>query len=441
MTDKTEQRFETLAIHAGTPPDEATGARVIPIHQSASFVFNSPEHASNLFHLKEVGYIYSRLTNPTVGALEARLAALEGGVGATCTSSGHAAQMLALSTIMGPGDHIVASDHLYGGTHNQFANTFPQTFGWQCSFAENGSPDSFKKAIQDNTKAIFIESLANPGGVVSDIEAIAKIAENAGVPLIVDNTMATPYLCRPFEYGASIICHSTTKFLSGHGYAMGGAVVDGGTFEWTKYADKFPALTQEQPGYRGNNFCENFGNMAFAIHNHAIGLRDLGMNQQPMNAWLTLAGIETLPLRMERQCDNAQKVAEFLESRPEVAWVRYAGLDSSPYRTLAQKYLRGGKGGAVFTFGLKGGYEAGIRLVESLELFSHLANIGDARSLVIHPASTTHSQLSPEARAAAGAGDDVVRLSVGLENIEDLLADLTQGLEKCQTAGKQAKSA
>jgi len=428
MTKKTYQTG-TTAIHAGAEADPTTGARTPAIHQSASFVFKNAKHASSLFHLEEEGFVYSRLTNPTVSMLEAKLAALEGGVGATCAASGLAAQMLALSSIMQSGDHVIASDRLYGGSRNQFENTFPKLFGWESDFADHSKPETFEALIQDNTKAIFIETLANPGGWITDIEAVAKIAADAGIPLITDNTMATPVLCRPLEYGANIVTYSTTKFMNGHGNAMGGAVVDGGNFDWSKHADKFPALTSEMPGFRGNNFSEVFGEKAYCIHNHAIGLRDIGMNQQPMNAFLTLMGMETLHLRVPRHSENALAVAEYLEGHNKASWVNYSGLKSSPYNALAQKYMKG-CGGAVFTFGLKGGYDAGVKFVESLELFSHLANIGDTRSLVIHPASTTHSQLSPEARVQAGVGDDVVRLSIGLEDIDDIIADLEQALEK-----------
>ena len=419
--------LETLAIHAGTPPDESTGARVTPIHQSTSFVFNDTDHAANLFGLKEFGFIYSRLTNPTVGALEARLAALDGGTGATCTSSGHASQLMICAALMTPGDHFVASTNLYGGSLNQFKNTFPRTFGWNASFADPMKNDTFKEAITEKTKFIFVESLANPGGVVTDLEALAKIAEEAGIPLVVDNTMATPYLCRPFDFGANIISYSTTKFLSGHGHAVGGANVDGGNFNWQKHAHKFPALAQPDPSYHGLVFADTFGDMAFAVHGHAVGLRDLGMTQQPMNAFLTLSGLETLPLRMQRHCENAQHVAEHLNAHPAVKWVNYAGLIDNPCHDRARKYMKG-KAGAVFTFGLEGGYEAGVKLVNNVKLISHLANIGDTRSLIIHPASTTHSQLSEEELVAANAGPEVVRISVGLETVADIIADLDQAL-------------
>jgi len=425
MSKETLQ-FETLAIHGGAKPDPTTGARQTPVYQSTSFVFDSPEHASNLFALKEVGFIYSRLTNPTVGVLQERMAALEGGVGATAFASGHAAQLTTFFAFMEPGAEIVAAKQLYGGSINQMSVSFPRAFGWKTNFVDATDPDNFRKAVTDNTRAFFIESLANPGGVVTDIEAIAKVAHEAGVPLIVDNTLATPYLCQPLSHGADIVTHSTTKFLSGNGTSIGGVVVDSGRFDW-KSSPKFSALTQPDPGYNGLQFADAFGELSFTLHEHAVGLRDLGTNQQPFNAFLTLLGIETLFLRMQRHCENAQKVAEFLESHRRVEWVSYAGLESSKYNELARKYLPRGAG-AVMTFGVKGGYDAGVSVVKNVQLFSHLANIGDARSLIIHPASTTHSQLAPAARAEAGAGDDVIRLSVGLESADDIIADLDRAL-------------
>ena len=418
--------FETRAIHAGAAPDPATGARATPIYQTTSYVFDDADHAASLFNLQQVGFIYSRLTNPTVSVLEERLASLEGGRGAIATASGHAAQLMALFPLMKPGDEIVAARQLYGGSLNQMGNAFPRAFGWVTRFVDATEPENFRAALTDKTKAIFIESLANPGGVVTDIRAIATIAEQAGVPLIVDNTLATPYLCRPIEHGATLVVHSTTKFLSGNGTSLGGVVVDSGKFDWSR-GGRYPALTEPEPGYHGLRFYETFGDLAFSVYGHAVGLRDLGPSQAPVNAFLTLAGIETLPLRMERHCSNALAVAEWLEKHPKVAWVSYAGLPSSPFHALAKTYLPRGAG-AVFTFGLKGGFEAGIRVVESVQLFSHLANIGDCRSLIIHPASTTHRQLSPEGLKAAGAGPEVVRLSVGLESVADIIADLEQAL-------------
>jgi O-acetylhomoserine (thiol)-lyase len=426
MSEQQSFGFATRAIHAGASPDPATGARQTPIYQTTSFVFDDVNDAASLFNLQKVGYIYSRLTNPTVSVLEERLANLEGGVGATCTASGHAAQMMALFPLMTPGDRFVASKKLYGGSLNQFANSFPRAFGWNADFVDTDDLAAVKAAITDRTKAIFVESLANPGGVVTDLEAIAKIADEAGIPLIVDNTLATPYLCNPIQWGATLVIHSTTKFLSGNGTSLGGVIIDSGKFDWSKDG-KYPALSGPEPGYHGLKFHETFGHLAYTIHGHAVGLRDLGPSQTPLNAFLTLNGIETLHLRMERHCANALTVAKHLESHPAVAWVSYAGLESSKYHAAAGKYLAKGAG-AVFTFGLKGGYDAGVKLVESVNLFSHLANIGDTRSLIIHPASTTHRQLSEEGLIAAGAGPDVVRLSVGLEDAADIIADLDQAL-------------
>ncbi len=419
--------FETLSVHAGAAPDPATGARAQPIYQTTAYVFEDADHAAALFNLQTVGFIYSRLTNPTNAALETRIATLEGGRGCTVTASGHSAQVLALFPLMSPGAEVVASSRLYGGSLQQMRNTYPK-FGWKANIVDADQPDNFKRALADNTKAFFIESLANPGGVVSDLEAIARIADEAGVPLIVDNTMATPYLCKPIDYGATLVIHSTTKFLSGTGTSMGGAVVDSGKFDWTK-GGKFPSLAGPEPAYHGLNFFETFGDMAYTFHSHAVGLRDLGPSQAPFNAWLTMLGIETLGLRMERHCANALKVAQHLEKHKTVAWVNYAGLPSNKYHQLARKYLPKGAG-SIFTFGLKGGYAAGVKLVDSVELFSHVANIGDAKSLIIHPASTTHRQLTDEQRVAAGAGPDVIRLSIGIETAEDIIADLEQALAK-----------
>jgi O-acetylhomoserine (thiol)-lyase len=435
MTDTPTYGFETLSIHAGAAPDPTTGSRALPIHQTSAYVFEDADHAAALFNLQTVGFIYSRLTNPTTAALEARLAALEGGRGATVTSSGHAAQVLALFPLMSPGDEVVASTKLYGGSIQQMRNTYPK-FGWKAVFVDPDDPENFRKAVTPRTRAFFIESLANPGGVVCDIEAIAKVAESAGVPLLVDNTLASPYLCRPIEWGATLVLHSTTKFLCGTGTTMGGAIVDSGKFDWSR-GGKFPSLAGPEPAYHGLNFYETFGDMAYTFHGHAVGLRDLGPSQAPMNAWITMLGMETLALRMERHCANAQKVAEHLEAHPAVAWVNYAGLPSNKYNALARKYLPKGAG-SVFTFGLKGGYEAGVKLVDSVELFSHLANIGDAKSLIIHPASTTHRQLSDEQQVAAGAGPDVVRLSIGIESVADIIADLDQALTKATSGMAKA---
>ena len=395
------QKLETLTIHAGCEPDPTTKARITPIYQTASYVFDSAEHAANLFALKEFGNIYTRIMNPTNAALEGKIAALEGGVGALGVASGHAAQMLVFHTLMEPGCEIVAAKKLYGGSLNQLAHAFAK-FGWKTVFVDADDPANVAAAINERTRAVFIESLANPGGVVQDIAAIADVAHAAGVPLVVDNTMATPLLCRPIEHGADVVVHSCTKFLNGHGNSVGGLIVDSGKFDWVK-SGKYPSLTQPNPSYHGAVLSDAVGPMAFIIGCRVLGLRDLGPALAPMNAFLTLTGMETLALRMERHCANAQHLAEWLQNHPKVAWVRYAGLPDDPYHQLARRYL-GGKGGAVFTFGVKGGYEAGVKLVSSVKLLSHLANIGDTRSLVIHPASTTHSQLGEEELDAAGAG-------------------------------------
>ncbi len=426
MADK-KPGFETLAVHAGGGPDPVTGARMTPIYQTTSYVFDDVDHAASLFNLQAPGFIYSRLTNPTVSVLEERMAALEGGRGAVATASGHAAQILALFALMSPGDDIVASNKLYGGSINQFGHAI-EKFGWRAQFVDPDRPENFREAIGPRTKALFTENLANPGGIVVDIEPLAAIAHEAGIPLIVDSTLATPHLSRPIDYGADLVVHSTTKYLSGNGTTVGGIVVDSGRFDWTQN-DKFPSLSQPEPGYHGLTFAETFGDLAFTIYGHAVTLRDLGACQSPFNAWLTLLGIETLPLRVERQSANALAVAEWLEAHPAVDWVSYAGLESSPYRALQRKYLPKGAG-SVFTFGLKGGFEAGIALVEGVEMISHLANIGDTRTLILHPASTTHRQLTEEQLLAAGAGPDVVRLSVGIESVDDVIADLEQGLAR-----------
>src|ERR1700726_3329665 len=417
--------FETRAVHAGAAPDPTTGARSTPIYQTTAYVFDDVDHAASLFNLHNFGYIYSRLTNPTVSVLEERIAALECGRAAVAAASGHAAQFLTFFTLMEPGDEFVASRNLYGGSLTPFGLSFKK-LGWTCHFVDPSEPENFRKALTPKCKAIFIENLANPGGVVVDIEPVADIAHEAGLPLIVDNTLATPYLCRPIEHGADIVVHSTTKFLAGHGNALGGVVVESGKFDWSQ-GGKFPSLTEPEPAYHGLKFFENFGDFAFTTKARAVALRDFGPTLSPMNAFLTLTGIESLHVRMDRHVRNAQQVAEFLAADKRVAWVSYAGLKTSPYYELARKYLPKGPG-AVFTFGVKGGYEAGIKLVESVRLFSHLANIGDTRSLILHPASTTHRQLSDEQREAAGAGPDVVRLSVGLETAEDLIRDLDEAL-------------
>jgi O-acetylhomoserine (thiol)-lyase len=418
--------FATLSIHAGAKPDPTTGARATPIYQTTSFVFDDVEHAASLFGLQAFGNIYTRIGNPTCAVLEERVAALEGGTAALAVASGHAAQVVVMHALLTPGDEFVASKKLYGGSINQFNHSF-KNFGWQVAWADPDDIASFERAVTPKTKAIFIESIANPGGVITDIEAVAQIARKAGVPLIVDNTLATPYLCKPIDHGADIVVHSLTKFLGGHGNSIGGVIVDGGTFNWLE-SKRYPMLSEPRPEYSGMVLGETFGNFAFAIACRVLGLRDLGPALSPFNAFLIITGIETLPLRMQRHSDNALAVAEWLAQRPEVAWVSYPGLPNDKYNALAKKYVPKGAG-AVFTFGLKGGYDAGVQLVSNVKLFSHLANIGDTRSLIIHPASTTHKQLSDAQKVQAGAGPDVVRLSIGLEDVEDLVADLEEGLQ------------
>jgi O-acetylhomoserine (thiol)-lyase len=417
--------FGTLAVHAGAQPDPTTGARATPIYQTTSFVFNDSDHAASLFGLQSFGNIYTRITNPTTAVLEERVAALEGGTAALAVASGHAAQVIVFQQLLKPGDEFIASRKLYGGSINQFSHAF-KSFGWQVVWADSDDAASFEHAVTDKTKAIFIESIANPAGSITDIEAVAAVARKAGVPLIVDNTLASPYLVRPIEHGADIVVHSLTKFLGGHGNSLGGVIVDAGTFDWSKDG-KYPMLSEPRPEYHGIKLQETFGNFAFAIACRVLGLRDLGPALSPFNAFLILTGIETLPLRMQRHCENAKAVAEWLSAHPAVAAVNYAGLPDNRYHALARKYAPKGAG-AVFTFSLKGGYDAGVSLVSKLKLFSHLANVGDTRSLVIHPASTTHSQLDDDAKALSGAGPDVVRLSVGIEDKEDLIADLEQAL-------------
>ena len=419
--------FETLAVHAGAQPDPATGARVTPIYQTTAYVFDDSDHAASLFGLKAFGNIYTRIMNPTQAVLEERVAALEGGTAALAVASGHAAQLLIFHTLMQPGDNFVASRNLYGGSINQFGHSF-KNFGWEVRWADAADPASFAAQIDDKTKAIFCESFANPAGYVTDLEALAKVAHDAGIPLIVDNTMASPYLMQPIGFGADIVVHSATKFLGGHGNSMGGVIVDGGTFDWSA-SGKYPMLSEPRSEYGGMVLHETFGNFAFAIACRVLGLRDLGPAIAPMNAFLLLTGIETLPLRMQRHCDNALAVASYLEGHDKVEWVNYSGLESSPNHALQTRYSPKGAG-SVFTFGVKGGYQAGVKFVEGLEMLSHLANIGDTRSLVIHPASTTHRQLTDEQRAAAGAGNDVVRLSIGIEAVEDIIADIDQALAK-----------
>ncbi|MGF1511529.1 MAG: O-acetylhomoserine aminocarboxypropyltransferase [Myxococcota bacterium] len=417
--------FETRAIHAGAQPDPATGARSVPIYQTTSFVFNDPDHAAALFNLQEFGFIYTRIGNPTVSALEERVASLEGGRAAVACASGHSAQLLTFFTLLEPGDHVVAAQYLYGGSINQFNHMFPR-FSWTKTFVDPHDIDAVKAAVTDKTKALFCESVSNPSASVTDLEAWARVAEEARIPLVVDNTMATPYLCRPFEWGADIIVHSLTKFLSGHGTSMGGIVVESGKFDWSQ-SGKFPYMTQPDPAYHGLSFYETFGDFAFSVKVRAVGLRDLGPALSPTNAFYILTGMETLPLRMERHVANARELSGWLARHPKVSWVAHPELESSPERARANKYIPRG-GGSIFTFGVVGGYDMGRKVVERCQIFSHLANVGDTRSLIIHPASTTHRQLSEEQLVAAGAGPDVVRLSVGLESSKDLIADLDQAL-------------
>ncbi|MFN3936248.1 MAG: O-acetylhomoserine aminocarboxypropyltransferase/cysteine synthase family protein [Gemmobacter sp.] len=419
--------FDTLQIHAGARPDPATGARQVPIYQTTAYVFRDADHAAALFNLQEVGYIYSRLTNPTVAALQERIATLEGGVGAVCCSSGHAAQIMALFPLMQPGCNVVASTRLYGGTVQQFNNTI-RKFGWSARFVDFDDLAALEAAVDDDTRAIFCESIANPGGYITDLPAVAKVADRVGLPLIVDNTSATPYLCRPIEHGATLVVHSTTKYLTGNGTVTGGAIVDSGKFDWSA-SDKFPSLSAPEPAYHGLKFHETFGNLAYIFHGIAIGLRDLGMTMNPQAAHYTLLGIETLSLRMQRHVENAERIAAWLEKDPRIEAVTYAGLKSSPWNHRVATVCPKGAG-ALFTFAIKGGYDACVKFVNSLELFSHVANLGDTRSLVIHSASTTHRQLTPEQQTAAGAAPNVVRLSIGIEDADDLIADLDQALAR-----------
>ncbi len=417
--------FDTLAVHAGAQPDPTTGARATPIYQTTSFVFQDADHAAALFALKAFGNIYTRIMNPTTAVLEERVAALEGGSAALAVGSGHAAQLLVFHTLLKPGDEFVAARQLYGGSINQFSHAF-KSFGWNVAWADINDISSFERAISPRTKAIFIESFANPGGIITDIATVAAVAKRAGVPLIVDNTLATPYLCRPFDHGADLVVHSLTKFLGGHGNSMGGIIVDGGRFNWMEKG-RYPFLSEPRPEYQGIVIGETFGNFAFALACRVLGLRDLGPAISPFNAFLIATGIETLPLRMQRHSDNAAAVAAWLANHDSVTGVSYAGLPGDRYHNLARRYAPRGAG-AVLTFGVAGGYDAGVRVVSRVKLFSHLANLGDTKSLIIHPASTTHRQLSDEQRAAAGAGPDIVRLSVGIEDKSDIIADLEQAL-------------
>jgi O-acetylhomoserine (thiol)-lyase len=427
MSEDRKLAFETLQIHAGAEPDPATGARQVPIYQTTAYVFRDADHAAKLFNLQEVGYIYSRLTNPTVSALANRVCALEGGAGAICCSSGHAAQIMALFPLMGPGLNIIASTRLYGGTMTQFSQTIKR-FGWSAKFVDFDDLAALEAAVDNNTRAIFCESIANPGGYITDLDAVAKVADKVGLPLIVDNTSATPYLCRPIEHGATLVVHSATKYLTGNGTVTGGVVVDSGKFDWTK-SGKFPSLSEPEPAYHGLAFHPALGAMAFTFHSIAIGLRDLGMTMNPQGAHYTLMGIETLSLRMDRHVENARKVAEWLEKDPRIDYVTYAGLPSSPYNHRVARICPKGAG-ALFTFAVKGGYDACVKLIDNVKLFSHVANLGDTRSLIIHSASTTHRQLTEEQQIKSGAAPNVVRVSIGIEDAGDIIADLDQALAK-----------
>ena len=435
VADPKSLKFDTLSLHAGQRPDPATGARAVPIHQTTSYMFPSVDHAAELFNLERPGHIYSRISNPTVAVLEERIAALEGGVGTVCTASGQAALHLAVATLTGAGGHIVSSGSFYGGSHNMFTHTLPR-FGITTTFVDPRNTQDFAAAIRPETRLLFGELLGNPGLEVMDLPAVAEIAHAHALPLMIDATFNTPYLCRPFDHGTDIIMHSATKFLGGHGVAIAGALVDGGTFDWAAALDddgnlKFPTLTEPYAGYHGLNFAEEFGPSAFVMRARAEGLRDFGACMSPANAFYVLLGVETLPMRMARHVENAQAVAEFLQAEGAVTWVNYPGLPSHPDFELAKRLMPRGAGG-ILSFGVKGGREAGRRFIERLELFSHLANVGDAKSLVIHPASTTHQQMDAEALKEAGVGEEMVRLSVGLEDAVDLIEDLGRALRASQ---------
>jgi O-acetylhomoserine (thiol)-lyase len=416
--------IETVAVHGGQAPDPVTGSRAMPIYQTTAYAFHDTEHARRLFALEEPGNIYTRIGNPTVDVFEQRIAMMEGGVAAVAFASGHAALVATIMNICHAGDEVVTSSSLYGGTYNLFATTLPK-YGITTRFVDPADPENFRRAITPRTRAVFGETIGNPRLDVFDIEAVASIAHEHGIPLIIDNTFASPVLCRPFDFGADLVTHSATKWLGGHGAAMGGVVVDSGRFDWN--SDKFPGFTEPDPGYHGMCYASDCGRAGFATKVRVQLLRDLGACQSPFNAFLLLLGLETLPLRMRQHSENGLAVARWLAEHPAVAWVQYPGLPDHPSYDLAQKYLTGGFGGMLI-FGVKGGLEAGAKFIDSVKLFSHLANVGDAKSLVIHPASTTHSQLTPEQRVAAGVGDDLIRVSIGIENLQDLTADLDQAL-------------
>ncbi len=427
MSDPKQERklgFNTRALHAGYTPDPTTHARAVPIYQTTSYTFDNSEHAASLFALQQFGNIYTRIMNPTTAVLEERVASLENGAMALALSSGQAAQFLTINSLMEPGDEILSSSTLYGGTYTQFDVSF-RRMSYNAKFVEPDDPENFRKAITSKTRLIYAETISNPRGNILDIEAVAKIAHEANVPLVIDNTFATPYLCRPIDYGADIVVHSLTKFMGGHGTSIGGIIVSGNQFDWKK--GHYPILTAPSPAYHGMNFYDAFGPLSFILRARVEGLRDLGPCVSPFNSFLFLQGIETLGMRMDRHIANSQAVAEYLEGHKSVTWVKYPGLKSNPYHALAKKYMPKGPG-AVFSFGIKGGYDAGKKFVDSLKMFSHLANVGDARSLVIHPASTTHQQLSAEQQSAAGVLPDMIRLSVGLEDLDDILWDLDQAL-------------
>ena len=420
-------KFDTLQVHAGQKPDPATGARAVPIYQTTSYVFKDTEHAENLFALKEIGNIYTRIMNPTNDVFERRIAALEGGVGALAVASGSAAITYAILNIAGAGDEIVSASTLYGGTYNLFSVTFPK-LGIKTTFVDPDDPENFRKAINANTKAIYIETIGNPGINIIDIEKVAKIAHENGLPLIVDNTLGTPYLIRPIEFGADIVVHSATKYIGGHGTSIGGVIVDSGKFDWTG-SGKFPGLTEPDPSYHGVRYVEAVGPLAYIIKARVQLLRDTGASISPFNSFLLLQGLETLSLRVEKHVSNAKRIAEFLSGHPLVSWVNYPGLKANKYYELAQKYIPKGPG-AILTFGIKGGVRAARKFIDSLEIFSLLANVADAKSLVIHPATTTHAQLSEEEQKAAGVSPDQIRLSIGIEDAEDLIFDIDQALKK-----------
>lgn len=438
MSDNWFYNFDTLALHAGQRPDPATGARAVPVYNTTSYVFPDTDYAAGLFNLEQAGHIYSRISNPTNAVFEERVAALEGGVGAVATASGQAALNLAIATILGAGDEIVASSSLYGGSYNLLAHTLKR-FGIQTTFVAPDDFDGMRRAVNDRTRLFFAETIGNPRIDVLDLEAVASIAHDASVPLLIDSTFATPYLCKPFDFGADLVLHSATKFIGGHGLTIGGVLIDSGSFDWTA-SGRFAIMTEPCPGYHGVAFAEQFGPTAYIMKARLEMLRDFGACMNPQAAFYLLQGLETLPLRMTRHVENAVVVASFLEAHDAVAWVSYPGLESHPQYELARRYLPRGAG-AILTFGIRGGLEAGIHFIESLELFSHLANVGDAKSLVIHPASTTHQQMSPSELEEAGVGSDMVRLSVGLEDPADLTADLDRALKRSQKARARGTAA